>query len=41
VCVIANTAAYFMIAKKGPEQFVFATILHARLQPEVIYGRKT
>jgi hypothetical protein len=25
VCVIANTACYFMVAKKGPEQCVIAT----------------
>jgi hypothetical protein len=36
VCVIANTAGYFMIAKKRPEQCVFETILRAWLQPEVI-----
>jgi hypothetical protein len=29
VCVIANISGYFMIAKKGPEQCVFATSLRA------------
>jgi hypothetical protein len=37
LCVIANTAGYFIIEKR-PEQCVFATILRALLQPEVICG---
>jgi hypothetical protein len=38
VCVIANISGYFMIAKKGPEQCVFATSLCVWLQPLVICG---
>jgi hypothetical protein len=37
VCVITNTAGYFMI-EKSLNQCVFATILRAWLQPEVNCG---
>jgi hypothetical protein len=36
VCVIANTAGYFMIAKKKPGQCLFAAILCVSLQTMLV-----